>query len=102
VNTISGYVDLFQQTTLLKVLLNSVDILHFIPGRVRLYSKQLVHNTENIQKLTHYLHGISEIEQFTINSATGSILIEYDAHKIGQHPLITELENIIAKKYKGG
>jgi hypothetical protein len=80
-------------------LMQHVEVLHYIPGRVRLFSQQLVNNTAAASDLTSYLSAIPEIKQFSVNAATGSVLIQYWPADVANTPLLQELEQLVAKRY---
>lgn len=61
----------------LELLLRSVEVASYIPGRVRLRSKKLIGNTSLEQKIKAQLGVYSEIESIETSTMTGSILITY-------------------------
>ncbi len=52
---------------------------HNTPGRLRIKTPIIKQNMAEIDKIRNLLLSISEIESFTINPVTGSIVIKYDA-----------------------
>lgn len=79
--------------------LQQVQVLHYIPGRVRLYSRQLVRNQELADAIGNYLKAIPEIRCFTVNPATGSVLIQYSPEDISGNPFLQEIEAFVLKQY---
>lgn len=79
--------------------LRYVQILHYIPGRVRLYSEQLVKNDEAAALVRRHLDGIPEIIRYALNPVTGSLLIEYSPEKASQNPFLNEVEQMIQRQY---
>lgn len=78
--------------------LQHVQVLHYIPGRVRLFSRLLVNNAAVAAQVSSQLETIGEISSFSINPATGSVLIQYLPEKVAQNPLLMELEQFAAKQ----
>ena len=64
------------------VFVRTTDIASYMPGRVRLYSKQLVNNADLERQVQAHLGTLSEIERVETNIATGSILITYDPERL--------------------
>lgn len=79
--------------------LTGVQVLHYIPGRVRLYSRQIHNKTDKAKALYDYLADIKEIKQFNINSQTGSVLIEYLPEAVAGNKFLQEIEILIVSKY---
>lgn len=97
----AGVTNFFNQKTAASFLSQHVQVLHYVPGRVRLYSHQLLNNLESVRQVQDYLNSVREIHNFSINSATGSILIQYSPEDVKTHPLLKELETLVAKQYGG-
>jgi hypothetical protein len=96
----TGCTNFFNQKTALSFLSQHVEVLHYVPGRVRLYSSQLVNNPINVQQVTAYLDSVSEIHTFSVNPGTGSVLIQYSPDDMAKHPLLTEVEKLVARQYR--
>jgi len=79
-------------------LLQHVQVLHYIPGRVRLYSRHLVNNPEVARQVFTHLKDMPEIKDFSVNPATGSVLIQYSPEGVFKNPLLRELEQLVAKQ----
>jgi hypothetical protein len=79
---------------------HQVQVLHYIPGRVRLYSRHLVHNPELADAVSDYLQAIPEIRSFTVNPATGSVLIQYSPEDISGNPFLREVDEFVRKQYR--
>lgn len=95
----AGCADFFSQKKAMAFLSQHVQVLHYMPGRVRLYSHELVNNQDNVQQLTNYLHSIGEIHTFSINPGTGSVLIQYAPEGVASQPLLKEVENLVARQW---
>lgn len=54
---------------------------HNTPGRLRIKTPIVKQNMAEVDKIRNLLLSISEIESFTINPVTGSIVIKYDPCK---------------------
>ena len=61
----------------LELLLRSVEVVSYIPGRVRLRSRKLVGNGKLEIEIKRQLGAFAEIESVDTNTVTGSILITY-------------------------
>ena len=86
-------------STKVKFFLQQTQVLHYMPGRVRLFSQHLLNNQEVARQVSEYLATIPEIKDFTVNAATGSLLIHYSSEDISQNPLLRDVEKIVAKQY---
>ncbi|WP_378951751.1 HMA2 domain-containing protein [Pelosinus sp. sgz500959] len=95
----TGCANFFNQKTAITFLSQHVQVLHYVPGRVRLYSHQLLNNLESVQQVKEYLDSIREIHSFSINPATGSVLIQYSPEDVASQPLLKEVENLVARQY---
>lgn len=80
-------------------LLQQVQVLHYIRGRIRLYSRHLVNNAGIAAEIRQQLEAAPEVTNFSVNTLTGSVLIEYSPEKIANNPLLQELEQLAAKQY---
>ena len=76
--------DLFVRTT---------DIASYMPGRVRLYSKQLVNNAGLEAQVQAHLGALAEIERVDTNIATGSILITYEPERLRANAELRRVED---------
>lgn len=61
----------------LELLLRSVEVVSYIPGRVRLRSRKLVGNGKLEMEIKRQLGAFVEIESVDTSTVTGSILITY-------------------------
>ncbi len=86
-------------STKVKLFLQQTQVLHYMPGRVRLFSQHLLNNQEVARQVSEQLAAIPEIKDFTVNAATGSLLIHYSPEDISQNPLLRDVEKIVAKQY---
>lgn len=82
------------------MLLRSVEVASYIPGRIRLRSKKLVGNLSLEQKIKSQLSAFSEIDMVEISIVTGSILITYVPEKLRQNVDLLKAEKYIASHVK--
>lgn len=82
-------------TNTLDIFIRSVDISSYIPGRVRLYSKNLINNPGLEQQIKSQLGAFSELTGVTTNLSTGSILITYEPETLRRNKDLREVENYI-------
>lgn len=61
---------------------NIIEVKHFLPGRIRMYTPKLVNNQKDKKHLINQLLGIDGIDKIEINTITGSLLILYDINKV--------------------
>ena len=84
----------------LELLLRSVEISSYIPGRIRLRSKKLVGNPNLEQKIKNQLGAYSEINSVETNTITGSILINYVPEILRRNVDLLKAEKYIASHVK--
>jgi hypothetical protein len=75
--------------------IENIKIVHFIPGRVRLRSKDLQGNSELAQSVERALAGIPAVDHVEVNSLTGSILISYRPTEVNSKESIHALVNTV-------
>ncbi len=65
---------------------------HGVPGRVRIKSPFVKGmNDDDLAGLKGFLHSISGIKSFAINTVTGSIVINYQPKVIAENEMVTRL-----------
>ena len=74
------------------LFVRSTDIASYMPGRVRLYSKQLVNNAALEKQVQAHLGALAEIERVDTNIATGSILITYEPERLRANAELRRVE----------
>lgn len=84
----------------LDLFLKSITVKSFIPGRIRIYSKSLVGSEEKKIAVLKELGKHKELDSVSVNTITGSVLIEYDPLKIKSNKKLLEIENMLLEKYK--
>ena len=77
----------------MELFVRSTDIASFMPGRVRLYSKQIVNNAALEQQVRAHLAKFTEIEGVEVNLATGSILITYEPERLRTNAELRRVED---------
>jgi hypothetical protein len=95
----SLYTNFFNSSAKIKLFLQQTQVLHYIPGRIRLYSQHLLNNPEIARQVSEHLKTIPEIKQFAVNAATGSLLIHYSPEDVLRNPLLRDMEQLVAKQY---
>lgn len=81
----------------LDLFIRSTDVASYMPGRVRLYSKQLVNNASLEQQVHERLNALTEIECVDTNIATGSILITYEPERLRANAELLRVEDYMRK-----
>ncbi|WP_304542711.1 HMA2 domain-containing protein [Desulforamulus aquiferis] len=76
-----------------------VQVLHYIPGRVRIYFRQIYNSPAKAEELRNYLGGFKEIRSFTVNHQTGTVLIEYSPEAVAGNKFLQEIEKLIVSRY---
>lgn len=77
------------------LIMRSVTISSYLPGRIRLYSKKLVGNADLGRKVYAYIASYKEIDEVDINVLTGSVLIIYRPQVLRTNRELVRLENYI-------
>ena len=78
--------------------LKSVTVGSYIPGRIRVYSKALINNAQLKLKVEETMAKYNELDKVTINTITGSVLIEYQPAKIKTNKELCKIEAYIKKR----
>lgn len=81
--------------------MKQVQVLHYLPGRIRFYSSTIHHHPEMALEVKNRLQQIPEILQYEINAETGSILVKYHPDSVTENPILAEIE-LIAQRQAGG
>ena len=77
------------------LIMRSVTISSYLPGRIRLYSKKLVGNADLGRKVYAYIASSKEIDEVDINVLTGSVLIIYRPQVLRTNRELVRVENYI-------
>lgn len=77
------------------MFIRTVEVAAYVPGRVRLYSKQLIGNPVNCRKVKDYLRSYKELSEVEVNEVTGSILIKYTPQLLHTNKELTKVEEYI-------
>ena len=77
------------------LIMRSVTISSYLPGRIRLYSKKLVGNADLGRKVYAYIASYKEIDEVDINVLTGSVLIIYRPQVLRTNRELVLVENYI-------
>jgi len=68
-----------------------LEIVHRIPGRFRIQSLDLRNRPELLKRIEEEFKSNKGVNEFQINRITGSILVLYDVHKVGEEELLKRL-----------
>ena len=77
------------------LIMRSVTISFYLPGRIRLYSKKLVGNADLGRKVYAYIASYKEIDEVDINVLTGSVLIIYRPQVLRTNRELVRVKNYI-------
>lgn len=77
------------------LIMRSVTISSYLPGRIRLYSKKLVGNADLGRKVYAYIASHKEIDKVDVNVLTGSVLITYRTQVLRANRELVRVENYI-------
>ncbi len=96
-NSMSKTFDLdFIPQSKLDLFIRSVEIASYMPGRVRLYSRSLIGSEPLKAQVISALGEYKELSRVTVNTTTGSILIEYDPKTLRENKELARVESYIA------
>ena len=79
-------------------LLDSLQLISFIEGRVRLRSPWFVDNEKLKKQMEEYIASFTSVTRAEINVLTGSLLIEYQPEKLRAKPRLAALEDCLKVK----
>ena len=79
------------------VFVRTTDIASYMPGRVRLYSRQMIGNPALEEEVRRRLGALAELESVTTNMETGSILITYLPERLRANAELRRAEEYIVK-----
>ena len=88
-------------TSKLDLFIRSVEISSYLPGRVRLRSKNLVGNANLEREVKSQLLSFTEIDSVETSTATGSILIKYLPERLRANGELAKVEAYIMTHAKG-
>ena len=82
-------------TNKLDLFIRSVEISSYLPGRVRLYSNNLIGNEALAQQVHIQLTAFAEIDEVKVNTVSGSILILYKPEILRRNAELRKVEEYI-------
>ncbi len=82
-------------TNKLDLFIRSVDISSYLPGRVRLYSDNIIGNASLALEVRNQLMAFAEISQVEVNTTSGSILILYEPENLRRNADLRKVEEYI-------
>ena len=81
----------------LELFLRSTEVASYMPGRVRLYSRQMIGNPALEEEVRRRLGALAELDSVTTNAETGSILITYLPERLRANAELRRAEEYIVK-----
>lgn len=81
----------------LELFLRSTEVASYMPGRVRLYSRQMIGNPALEAEVRRRLGALAELDSVTTNAETGSILITYLPERLRANAELRRAEEYIVK-----
>ena len=82
-------------TNKLDLFIRSVEIASYLPGRVRLYSNNMIDDEVLAQQVKSQLTAFAEMDAVTTNTVSGSILIVYTPDKLRRNAELRKVEEYI-------
>lgn len=82
-------------TNKLDLFIRSVEIASYLPGRVRLYSNNMIGDEVLAQQVKNQLTAVAEMDAVTTNTVSGSILIVYTPDKLRRNAELRKVEEYI-------
>lgn len=79
-------------------IIKKAEIASYIPGRIRIYSNQLVNNGYAETVLQKMIGSYKEIDNVKVNIVTGSVLIEYRPEVLRRNKELADIERYIKNK----
>lgn len=81
----------------LELFLRSTEVASYMPGRVRLYSRQMIGNATLAAEVQRRLGALAELDSVTTNTDTGSILITYLPERLRANAELRRAEEYIVR-----
>lgn len=81
-----------------KYLVSHVEVASLVPGRLRVIYADLKHDESLRAQVNDELAAIKEVNEFSINPITGSVVINYDTNLVAQNAFLSELLLLAAEK----
>ena len=79
------------------IIMRSVQVSSYIPGRIRLYSKRLIGNAGLCRQVYTYISSYHEIDSVEVNVVTGSVLIKYQPGLLRTNYELAKVEQYVVK-----
>lgn len=79
------------------IIMRSVQVSSYIPGRIRLYSKRLIGNAGLCRQVYAYISSYHEIDSVEVNVVTGSVLIKYQPGLLRTNHELAKVEQYVVK-----
>ena len=89
-------------TSKLDLFIRSVEIASYLPGRVRLRSRNLIGNNNLEHEVKSQLLSFAEIDAVETSTTTGSILIRYVPERLRANAELAKVEEYIMTHVKKG
>lgn len=68
--------------------------IHHVPGRLRIKSPHLKRNAQAAHQARQYMEQVDGVLASEVNPVTGSLLIHYDAQRVGAQTLLNSLRGL--------
>lgn len=79
------------------IIMRSVQISSYIPGRIRLRSRRLIGNAGLCRQVYAYISNYHEIDSVEVNMVTGSVLITYRPTLLRTNHELAKMEQYVVK-----
>ena len=79
----------------LDMIIRSVEIASYMPGRIRLYSQKLIGNAQLEREIKGELGRFAELAEVETSLVTGSILIKYEPTVLRQNAELKKVEQYV-------
>jgi copper chaperone CopZ len=77
------------------ISIEDIQITHYVPGRVRLKSRQLRGASALAQRVTQSLGSVPGVQRVEVNALTGSVLLLYDRKALAADGSLAALKKVI-------
>ena len=83
-------------------VLKHVTVAHFTEGRIRVIYEAVRHDNQAYAQLCEHLDAVGEIDEYTVNRTTGSIVISYTPGNIVPDSFLAHLIDGARNKFQRG
>lgn len=79
------------------IIMRSVQVSSYIPGRIRLHSRRLIGNANLCRQVYAYIASYHEIDSVEVNMVTGSVLIKYQPTLLRTNHELAKVEQYVVR-----